>query len=206
MSNVSEEKAAARPTVPSFLGSSEALRQELGHLRSGWWWFFLLGVLLMIGGVVALLFPILTNVAAMVVLGVTLVVSGFAMVVSAFWAGKWGGVLLQLLIGILYVVVGMQITEMPVKAGMVLAVFVAGFFIVAGAFRVAAALTGRFPHWGWALLNGVITRLCGIIIYRHFPECSLWVVGILVGLEMFFNGLNWIMLGLAVRSIPEKTA
>jgi len=55
-------------------------------------------------------------------------------------------------------------------------------------------------------LNGVITLLCGIIIYRHFPECSLWVVGILVGLEMFFNGLNWIMLGLAVRSIPEKTA
>ncbi len=114
--------------------------------------------------------------------------------------------MVQLLVGILYLVVGWQIAEMPVKAGVVTAALVAGFFIVAGAFRIAAALTARFPHWGWALLNGVVTLLCGVVIYRHFPECALWVVGLLVSLEMLFNGLSWIMLALAVRGIPDKAA
>jgi len=190
--------------APGVAAAEEALRRELGHLKTGWWWFLLLGILLVLGGAVALLFPILTNVAAMVVLGVTLVVTGIATIVAAFWAGKWSGLLLQLLVGILYVVVGLQFTDMPVKAGVVMALFVAGFFIVAGAFRVAAALTVRFPHWGWALLNGVVTFLCGVVIYRHFPECALWVVGLLVGLEMLFNGLTWIMLALGIRSIPDE--
>jgi len=187
----------------SLCGQADALRRELGHLKSSWWWLLLLGILLVFSGLVALLFPILTNVAAMIVLGVILIVTGIAVVVSAFWAGKWGGVLLQLLIGIIYVVVGLQIADMPVKAGVVMAVFVAGFFIVAGAFRIAAALTVRFPNWGWALLNGVVTLLCGVVIYRHFPECALWVVGLLVGMEMLFNGLSWIMLALAIRRIPD---
>jgi uncharacterized membrane protein HdeD (DUF308 family) len=47
--------------------------------------------------------------------------------------------------------------------------------------------------------------LAGIVIYRHLPEDALWVVGLLVGLEMLFNGWTWIMLSLAVRKIPIPT-
>jgi len=184
----------------------EQLRKELQHLAPSWWCLLLLGIFLMVCGTVAVLFPILTNVAAMIVLGVTLMVSGIAMIVTSFWAGKWSGLLVQLLVGIVYLVVGMQIADTPIKAGLVLAVFVAGFFIVAGAFRAVVALVVRFPHWGWALLNGLITLLCGLVIYRHFPECALWVVGLLVGLEMLFNGWTWIMLAFAVRSIRQRAA
>ena len=182
------------------------LHREFRHLKHHWWWFLLLGILLVLGGTVALLFPVITNVAAMLVLGVTLMVSGIATIVAAFWAGKWSGLLLQLLVGILYVVVGMQITDTPVKAGLVMAIFIAGFFIVAGGFRIVAALVTRFPYWGWALLNGIITFLCGVVIYRHFPQCALWVVGLLVGLEMLFNGWTWITLAFAIRRIPGDAA
>jgi uncharacterized membrane protein HdeD (DUF308 family) len=155
--------------------SSEAREQtavEFGHLKSNWWWFLLLGVLLIVCGTLAIAFPILTNVAVMVVLGVSLMATGIATIVASFWAGKWSGLLLQLLVGILYVVVGLQIADTPIKAGLVMALFVAGFFIIAGAFRVVAALVIRFPHWGWALLNGIVTFLFGVVIYRHFPECA----------------------------------
>jgi uncharacterized membrane protein HdeD (DUF308 family) len=67
-------------------------------------------------------------------------------------------------------------------------------------------LTVRFPHWGWAMLNGVVTFMCGAVIYRHFPKCALWVVGLLVGVELLFNGWTWIMLSLAIRRIPDKAA
>ena len=48
----------------------------------------------------------------------------------------------------------------------------------------------RFPQWGWALLNGAITMLVGIIIYRQLPIDALWVVGLLVGVEMLFQRLD----------------
>jgi len=186
--------------------ATDQLRKEFEHLTSSWWCFLLMGIFLMVCGTVALAFPIVTNVAAMMVLGVVLMVSGVVTIVTAFWTGKWSGLLLQLLVGILYLVVGMQIADTPVKAGVVMAVFIAGFFIVAGAFRAVAALVLRFPHWGGTLLNGIVTLLCGVVIYRHFPECALWVVGLLVGLEMLFNGWTWIMLAMAVRSLRRPAA
>jgi uncharacterized membrane protein HdeD (DUF308 family) len=51
-----------------------------------------------------------------------------------------------------------------------------------------------------------VTFLCGVVIYRHFPEAALWVVGLLVGLELIFNGWTWIMLSLAIRRLPEPAA
>jgi uncharacterized membrane protein HdeD (DUF308 family) len=74
-----------------------------------------------------------------------------------------------------------------------------------GVFRSIGALVLRFPQWGWALLNGVITLLAGILIYRQLPFDALWIIGLLVGLEMLFNGWTWIMLALVLRRIHKGT-
>jgi hypothetical protein len=66
--------------------------------------------------------------------------------------------------------------------------FIAIFLIVSGAFRVISALVMQFPDWGWALLNGGVTLLLGIIINRQLSEAALWVIGLFVGIEMLFNG------------------
>lgn len=184
----------------------DQLRREFQHLRSSWCWFFSLGILLAVCGLAALIFPaltILTSFVAVVILGVSLMVAGIGTILASFWAGRWSGLLLQWLIGILYVVVGFSITDTPVKGVVAVTALLAAFFIVAGMFRIVAALIVRFPNWGWALLNGVITLLMGVVIYRHFPQSPLWVIGVLVGVEMLFHGWNWIMLGLAIRSLPE---
>jgi uncharacterized membrane protein HdeD (DUF308 family) len=133
-------------------------------------------------------------------------VGGVATIVGAFWAGKWSGLLVQLLVGILYLVSGFMITEQPVAGTIGLTMFIAAAFIVMGLFRSTGALLVQFPQWGWALLNGVVTFLAGIVIYRNLPQDALWVIGLLVGLEMLFNGWTWIMLSLAVRNLPKSTA
>src|SRR5438876_971947 len=97
----------------------EQLRMEFQHLRAAWWCFLLLGILLVLAGSAAIIFPaltILTTFAATLVLGIMLMVSGIATIITAFWAGKWSGLLLQLLVGILYVVAGWVIIDEPVKA------------------------------------------------------------------------------------------
>jgi uncharacterized membrane protein HdeD (DUF308 family) len=187
--------------------SCEQLDREFRHIKSGWWWLMLFGALLTVCGAAAVIFPALTVVttfAAVRILGAVLMIAGIATIVVSFWAGKWSGLLVQLLVGILYVAMGYMITDKPLQSTLALTAFVAAFFIVAGSFRILAAMIIQFPHWGWSLLNGIVTFLLGVIIYHHFPECALWVLGLLVGLEMLFHGWTWIMLSLAIRNLPEK--
>jgi uncharacterized membrane protein HdeD (DUF308 family) len=194
------------PDMMLLNGDRATFLREFQHLRSSWFWFFLLGLVLVTCGTLAIIFPAVTastSILATVVLGVCLMVAGVATIITSFWAGRWSGLLLQLLVGILYVVVGYEISDQPLKGAAMLTAFIAAMFVVLGFFRIVAALVIRFPYWGWALLNGVVTLLIGVIIYRHFPESALWVIGLLVGIEMLLHGWNWIMLSMAVKNIPE---
>jgi uncharacterized membrane protein HdeD (DUF308 family) len=187
----------------------EFLQHELEHLRSHWGWFMLLGCLLVACGTAAVVFPAVmaaTSVFAMLVLGVCLMLSGLATVVGSFWTGRWSGFLVQLLVGLIYLAAGFVVTGHPGVTLVMMTLFISVSFIVLGAFRIIGALLVRYPQWGWSLLNGAITLLAGIVIYRHLPADALWVIGLLVGLEMLFNGWTWIMLALAVRNIPKPTA
>lgn len=187
-------------------GVPSVLAHELHRLKQHWWWLLVLGVLLMIGGVVGLSYPFAMSVGVVLVLGAVLIISGVATVIGAFWAGKWSAFLLQLLVGILYIMAGMVIRDVPVESTGLLTLFVAATFIVVGVFRIVVSLVERFPQWGWALLNGIVTMVAGLIIYDTYPASGLWVIGLLVGLELLFNGWTWIMLSLAIRSLPEDSA
>jgi uncharacterized membrane protein HdeD (DUF308 family) len=183
----------------------EILKHELEHLRSHWLWILLLGVLLAVGGTAAIIVPSLTvgtTFAVTIFLGVLLMVGGVATIVSAFWIGRWSGFLVQLLVGLLYLACGFLMTEKPLASAVYLTIFLAVLFIVLGTFRSIGALSLRYPQWGWSLLNGVITLLVGLIIYRQLPSDAFWVIGLLVGLEMLFNGWTWIMLAMVLRNLP----
>ena len=102
------------------------------------------------------------------------------------------------------IVAGLAVREDPVVTVVMLTFFLAISFMVLGLFRAVGALIVRFPQWGWALLNGSITFLCGLVIYRNLPLDALWVIGLLVGLEILFNGWTWIMLSIELRKIPKE--
>ncbi len=179
------------------------VKHELHHVRSQWCWFLCLGILTMMGGLLALTYPFVASVAAVSILSIILLVAGVATLVGAFWTGKWGGFLVHILVGMLYLAAGFVISEEPGKAILLVTVFVAVSFMVMGLFRVMAAMVFRFPQWGWTLLNGCVTFLLGLAIYRHFPLDAVWVLGLLVGVELLFSGSTWIMLSLAIRKIPK---
>ncbi|MGD0897688.1 MAG: HdeD family acid-resistance protein [Thermoguttaceae bacterium] len=186
-------------------GSGPVVRHELQYLQRYWFWPMLLGYLLVLCGAVALVYPAIASVAAVSVLAAILMIAGLATIIGSFWAGKWSGFLVHLLVGILYLAAGVVITERPFVNLLIITFFAAVLFMVVGSFRVVAALVIRFPQWGWAVLNGAVTFLVGLIIYRHLPLDALWVVGILVGVEMLLNGWTWIMLAAAIKAIPKET-
>ena len=112
---------------------------------------------------------------------------------------------MHLLSGVLSIVVGLMFLRAPVDALAALTLLAACFLMVSGIFKIVAAVSYRFAAWGWPLVSGVIDVLLGLLIWQDLPESALWVVGLYVGINLFFRGVNWIALGLAVRSLPRAT-
>src|SRR3954465_10077726 len=129
---------------------------ELQALRNQWWCFLLVGVALVIMGMICIGSPIIATITSMMFFGFLLMAAGIAQIVTSFWAGRWGGMLLHLLIGILYVVVGLMISDAPLENAVLLTKLLAIFLIVTGIFNIVGSLIHRFPHWGWVLVNGCI--------------------------------------------------
>ena len=185
------------------------VEHELARLGKEWWCFLLVGILLVIGGAAAIAYPWFTSLGVVIFLGAILIISGLATMIAAFWAGKWSAFMVQILIGILYMVAGFVITDAPLASLALLTLMLAGFFVIAGGFRIVTALVEKYPQWGWSLFNGVVTLMLGLIIFRSFrqlpeePSGVFWIIGLMVGLELLFNGWTWIMLSFAIKKLPQ---
>lgn len=172
---------------------------ELHELREQWWCFLLMGISLVVLGSVAVASSFFATIAIVIFFGFLLLAAGITQIVSSFWTGRWSGMLLHLLIGVLYTVVGFVVIDAPEESAAALTLVIAVFLIVGGILRIVAALTQRFHDWGWVLLNGVVSLFLGMLIYRQWPLSGLWVIGLFVGIDMIFNGWTWVMLSIGLR-------
>jgi uncharacterized membrane protein HdeD (DUF308 family) len=164
-------------------------------------WVFLLGmgIALMILGAVAIGSSLVATLATVLVFGILLLLGAIFQVVTAIWGRSWRGFFLHLLAGVLYLIAGVFLIEHTVEAATWLTLLVAACLLVGGILRIVLSVIERFDGWGWMLLNGVISVVLGVAIWRRWPLDGLWVIGLFVGIEMIFSGLSWVMLGLAVR-------
>ncbi len=157
-------------------------------------------------GMMALGWSVLTTLVSVVVFGWFLLLAGILSVLHAFWRRRWGGFFVELFAGILYAVFGLMVVGNPAVSAVALTLLIAVFLMIGGIFRILTALTVRFHHWIWVLLNGVISLLLGLMIWSEWPVSGLWVIGLFIGIDMIFYGWSLIMLAMAVRRIPSSQA
>ena len=193
---------------PMTLSEIEARVAETKQLITDkWGWFLALGIVLILAGLAAIAFPFLSSIAAKVVLGWLFLIGGVMMIVHAFQAPGWGGFLWELLIGILYVVVGGYLAFFPLAGLLTLTIVIAALFIAEGVFEAIMAFRVR-PHegWVWLLLSGIAALAVGVIIAMGLPESSIWALGLLVGINLLFSGWSYVFLALAGRRAHETAA
>jgi uncharacterized membrane protein HdeD (DUF308 family) len=184
----------------------DLLAHEKGLLRKYWKWFMALGIAMLILGTIAISWSCIATVtvAATWLFGFFLLAGGIGEIINAFWVGRWSGMLLHLLVGVLYVLVGFIIIDQPLNAAIELTLLIAIFLMVSGIFRVVFAVAERFAGSGWVLLNGVVTFVLGLLIYKQWPASGLWVIGLFIGIDLIFNGWAWVALALGLRQMTEK--
>src|ERR1700758_2544517 len=99
-------------------------------------WIAPLGVVYVIAGLIALGSVVFATVVTVFVVGIMMLISGFAEVINAFQIKSWGKFLFWLLLGVLYIVAGFIVFENPLLAAAVLTLMLGFALIVSGIMRL----------------------------------------------------------------------
>lgn len=169
------------------------LRQESG-------WLLAFGILSIIWGILAILYSVFFTLVTVFAVATLLIVGGgieAIQVIRHHDAGHW---LLYVLEAVLAIVVGALLFRSPEAGALVITLLLAAYFVVAGIFRIVASTALHTRGWGWTMLSGIITLLLGILVWGGWPETSLWVLGLFVGIDLLFSGWQRVMLAMALRS------
>src|SRR5262249_36053909 len=132
--------------------------------------------------------PLVASLASAMAIGALLLLGGVAQMVGAFWTRDWSGFFLSLLMGVLYLLLGVLFLRDPGDALAAMTLLLACALMVGGLFRIIASLMHRFPHWGWILAGGILNLVLGILIWQQWPAAALWVIGLFVGIDLIFTG------------------
>ncbi|MBP0006780.1 MAG: HdeD family acid-resistance protein [Cyanobacteria bacterium SBC] len=177
------------------------------HLKSSLRWAIALGVLMFVIGVVAIIEPFTAAVAITVFVGFVFLMHGIFQVIYAFATRKLGAgwFVLQVLLGLLYLIAGSVLLKKPFE-GLVTLTLIAGILIfVDGVIQVINAFDIKPLYgWGWTLFSGVLGVILGILIWSGWPQNSEWVLGILIGVNLMTNGLAVFMGSTAIRSAIDN--
>lgn len=168
-------------------------------------WLMLWGVAFIIIGLLALSATTFTTLMSVVLLGVFLLLGGTIVLIDTltFWWGRWRGFFLHLLMSLLYITVGIMCVKNPTESSISLTLLLGVFYMVAGIFRITYAIALPLPRFGLRLLSGVLALLLGILIMASWPSSSLYIIGLFVGIDLFFLGWTYFMTGMFTRKLAK---
>ena len=173
-----------------------------GDIHKATTWSIALSVLMIAAGLLAIFSPAIAGVAVTVFFGWLLIVSGILHLAYAWQAGRAGAVVWEILVGILYGGIGFYLLVRPVAGLESLTLALAIYLLIEGVLEFVLAFKVRpAPGSGWLLFDGIVTLVLAAMIGSAWPTSSVWAVGMLVGVSMFFSGITRLMLSVGVRRI-----
>ncbi len=124
---------------------------------------------------------------------------------DAYLTGGWSGFYIHLVGAILFGVTGGMLLLYS-KAGTESTTFiVAMYFLIAGIFNIIIPLVVNVPDRGWHVWAGFITLMLGPALLGNWTGKKIKVsefrlIGIFIGIDLFFRGLAFAFLALDLRS------
>jgi len=163
-------------------------------------WSIGLSVLMILAGILAIVVPPAAGIAVVLVVAWLLIFSGAFHLVFAWHTRTTGGFVWELLLGILYAFVGGYTLIHPVAGLASLTLLLAIYLFVEAVLEMVLSFRLR-PMAGanWLLVDGIVTLILAILIWRTWPSSTEWVIGTLVGISMIFSGVSRLVLSMAAR-------
>lgn len=181
----------------------EAMRETVKRYSL---WYLVEGVLLVVAGILAIIYPVISSGAVVILLGWLLIASGLLQGLSLIGARQVPHFWLQLISVILAILIGLLFLRDTTQGLMTLALLLIIFFMMEGISKVVFALTIRpFPNWGWVLASGLVGILLALILWASLPVTAVWLIGVLLGVNLISIGAAIAYLAWHVRKSDATT-
>jgi len=169
------------------------------------------GVLALILGVLVLVWPGESILAAAILFGVYLLVTGIAQAIFAFSLPvvSAGGRVLLFLSGTASVILAVLCfrhfhSDEEALAVLLLAIWIGIGFIFRGVATAVAAISDpALPGRGWQIFMGVISLLAGLVTLAS-PFASLWILAVVVASWLIVIGVIEIITAFKIRGASHK--
>jgi uncharacterized membrane protein HdeD (DUF308 family) len=175
----------------------EAMRETV---RKYSLWYLIQGVLLIAAGFLAIIYPVISSVAVIFLLGWLLIISGVLQGISLIGARHVPHFWLQLISVALAILIGFLFLRDPEQGLLTITLLLIVFFMIEGISKVVFSLTIRpFPNWGWVFASGLIGILLSLILWASLPVTAMWLIGLLLGMQLISVGAAIAYLAWQVR-------
>lgn len=125
---------------------------------------------MIIAGTLAIIVPRASGIAVTIMVGWLLVLSSCAHLAYGWHNRDGGGLLWGILLGILYIAAGGYILARPLAGLESLTILLAAYLLVETILEFILSFQLRpAPGSGWLLLDGIITLVLSIMIWRTWP-------------------------------------
>lgn len=165
-------------------------------------WFIVEGVLLVVLGVAAAALPLFAGLAAAVVFGWVLIMSGVLGFASLFASRGAAHPAWSVVAALVALVAGGLVVWAPLAGAFSLALLIAAYLLADAVASIGLALDQRrraAKGWGWLILSAVINLLLAAFIIFLRPLADAVLVGFVVAIDLIIGGISLAGLGVAVR-------
>jgi uncharacterized membrane protein HdeD (DUF308 family) len=177
-------------------------------LHAHWRFFLAEGIILFILGILAIVVPQIATIAAEVLIGWLILMSGIVGLISTFRMRGAPGFWWSLLSAVIGIVAGVVLLAWPLSGALSLTLILTVFLVLEGVVSILYALEHKRElsgRWGMMLFSGVVDLFLAGIIFAGLPGTAAWAIGLLVGINLVFGGSALISMALHARNIAPAS-
>ena len=170
-----------------------------------WLKWLILGVLSLVFGIIVLGNTVAASLAVTTVTGILFLVYGGFQIVGGLTAEGMGHKVFGAALGALMAILGLSFLANPLEGMISLALLVLILLAASGIVRIMFAWRMKETQFFWPMLiSGALSVLLAAYILAKFAVAGPQLLGILLGIELIFNGAGLIVLAFFIRTIGNR--
>jgi uncharacterized membrane protein HdeD (DUF308 family) len=155
---------------------------------------------MILAGMLAIIFPVISSEALVLTVGWLLVLSGLVQAIGLISSHRGPFAGLQMISVALALLIGFLILRNPVQSLITLSLLIVVFFMIEGISKIVWSLTIRpLQGWIWVMASGVLGVVLAVILVLSIETAATWLVALLIGIQLISVGASLFYLAWNVR-------
>lgn len=178
---------------------------QIARVTSSWYWYVIAGVVFLIGGFIGISKPVIASLTVETMTAVFFIVGGLLQAFQLFRANKTSSFIWSLLLGLLFIALGIVLLRNPVAGLFSLTIVAATLIGASGFVKLIYAFKLRpLSGWLWMLISGVISIILAFIIFTNIIASAAITLGILLSVELISSGIWMLLIGFSFRKTKKE--